>query len=581
MNKFKEILLKPRILILLVVLLMTLVVISPRPFAQGAVINSVLADSAAFKAGMAGPSPDVNPVAREVITTLNGKPIRNAIDYYTAAQALKVNDSVLLVTTKQSYRIKVVPEIETIVTNETQSVLRNVTTTRNVTVNDSVVEQNVTEEILVDEPVVIERVLGPKDIGLRVDDAPKTNIRKGLDLQGGTRVLLQPVEPVSEDTLNLMVDSLKQRLNTFGLSDIIVAPIRDSPGVFGEGQRYILVEIAGSTQEEVKDLVAKQGKFEAKISNQTVFRGGEDITYVCRTADCSGLDPNRGCGRSGNGVACSFQFAISLSPAAAQRQADLTKPLAVIPDAQGSFLSSDLVLYLDDVEVDRLKISADLQGKATTQISITGSGAGVNQQDATTQTLSNMKRLQTVLISGSLPVKLNIVRSETVSPKLGEEFLSNSLWVALAATAAVIAVLLVFYRSPKLAIPVILTSLIEVIVTLGIAALIRWNIDIAAVAGIIIAVGTGVNDQIVIVDEALKKSAGSQLFNWAQRIKRAFFVILTAYFTTVAAMVPLFFAGAGLLKGFAITTILGVSVGVFITRPAFAAIIDYLVNDEK
>jgi len=45
-------------------------------------------------------------------------------------------------------------------------------------------------------------------------------------------------------------------------------------------------------------------------------------------------------------------------------------------------------------------------------------------------------------------------------------------------------------------------------------------------------------------------------------------------------MLPLLFAGAGLLKGFAIITIIGFSVGVFVTRPAFASIIEILLKEE-
>jgi len=41
----------------------------------------------------------------------------------------------------------------------------------------------------------------------------------------------------------------------------------------------------------------------------------------------------------------------------------------------------------------------------------------------------------------------------------------------------------------------------------------------------------------------------------------------------------LIFAGAGMLKGFALTTIIGVSVGVFITRPAYASIIEILLKE--
>ena len=53
---------------------------------------------------------------------------------------------------------------------------------------------------------------------------------------------------------------------------------------------------------------------------------------------------------------------------------------------------------------------------------------------------------------------------------------------------------------------------------------------------------------------------------------------MLAYFTVVVAMVPLLFAGAGLLKGFAITTIIGVTIGVFITRPAYSAFIEIILT---
>ncbi|MBU2612323.1 MAG: protein translocase subunit SecD, partial [Nanoarchaeota archaeon] len=58
-----------------------------------------------------------------------------------------------------------------------------------------------------------------------------------------------------------------------------------------------------------------------------------------------------------------------------------------------------------------------------------------------------------------------------------------------------------------------------------------------------------------------------------EKIKRAFSIILGAYFTSFVSLLPLMWAGAGLLKGFAITTIIGISVGVFITRPAFGELL--------
>jgi preprotein translocase subunit SecD len=135
---------------------------------------------------------------------------------------------------------------------------------------------------------------------------------------------------------------------------------------------------------------------------------------------------------------------------------------------------------------------------------------------------------------------------------------------------------LIRYRNMRVAGPMLLTMICEVVIIMGFAALIQWNIDMAAIAGIIVAVGTGVDDQIIIADETLRGE--SQKFGWKERFKRAFFIIMVAYFTGVAAMVPLLFAGAGLLKGFALTTILGISIGVFITRPAYAAIVQKLLK---
>ena len=72
------------------------------------------------------------------------------------------------------------------------------------------------------------------------------------------------------------------------------------------------------------------------------------------------------------------------------------------------------------------------------------------------------------------------------------------------------------------------------------------------------------------------------LFRWTGaegRIKNAFFIIMAAYFTTMVAMFPFLMAGAGLLRGFALTTMMGISFGVFVTRPAYAAIIEILLKD--
>ncbi|MFH1174010.1 MAG: MMPL family transporter [archaeon] len=572
MGKFKKIFTNWRVIILIVCLVFSIVAINPSFEKQGVTIRSVVKNSSASDAGFESLKPNIPPRQRELILSVNNIPITNVSEYTAITSDIPENQSISIRTNKKIYLLTTRAAYRQIVLNETELV-------------------NVTEEVFNEELNTTENVttthlqnktelqyLGVEDIGLRIDERPANNIRRGLDLVGGTRVLLKPEEDLSEEDMNTLIDNMKQRLNIYGLSDVTLRQVTDKPSLLiGQVNRYVLVEIAGSNVEEVKDLLAKQGKFESHIGQNTVFKGGnKDITYVCRSAQCSGLF--QACTPDQNGEwACRFQFSITLSPDAAQRQADLTRNLSVeILNGEG-FLSQNLTLWLDDEQVDELRIGESLRGRAETNIQITGSGTGKTQYEAQSDALQNMKRLQTILITGSLPVKLEITKTDTISPVLGESFSRNILLIGLLAMIAVTLVIFIRYRNPVIVLPVIITLVSELVILLGLAALIGWNLDLVAIAGILVAVGTGVDDQIVIVDETLRKEF-SYFSNWKEKLKNAFFIIFASYFTLVVAMFPLMFAGAGLLKGFAITTILGVTIGVFITRPAFAAMLENLIE---
>jgi len=183
-----------------------------------------------------------------------------------------------------------------------------------------------------------------------------------------------------------------------------------------------------------------------------------------------------------------------------------------------------------------------------------------------------------VMKTGSFPVKLEIAKIDNISPTLGKEFINNSLFIGLIAALVVVLTLVIFYRNIKIAIPIMINTLSETLIILGIASIIGWNLDLASIAGIIASIGTGVDDLIVITDEMLKKQT-EVFINWKERIKRAFFIVLSAFFATAVAMIPLWSFGGGMLKGFAVTTLLGITAGVLITRPAFAHIMQKIIEE--
>ncbi len=538
MSKLKKLFTNGKIWIYFVFLILTIIAINPNPFTKGVAIRTVTLNSTAYLAGMVSPSPNEVPMSRERITEINRIPVNSVAEFEDIVSNIPENTSLIIKTEKSKFLFFMA----------TKNYVAKFTTKEN--------------------------------LGLRIYDAPKSNILLGLDLQGGTRVVLQPETKLSSSDMEILLKNMQERLNVFGLSDTTIRSANDL-----SGNQFIIVEIAGANEEEVKELLAKQGKFEAKIGNETVFLGGRDITYVCRTAECSGIDPQYGCRQASDGYSCRFRFSITLSKEAADRQATETGKLDIVYDTFGqAYLSQDIDLYLDDSLVDSLRIGAELKGNPTTDIQISGSGVGRNRQEAIVETQKNMKRLQTILITGSLPVKLEIIKTDALSPSLGKEFLTNAIYIAIISELIVVLIVILRYKKVIISLPIITMITSEILLILGIASLLKQNIDIAGIAGIIVAIGTGVDDQIIITDEILgnenEEDEEDRFLTWAQRMKKAFFIVFVSFLATVAAMAPLLFAGAGLLKGFAITSLIGVANGVFITRSAFAEMMKILLSDE-
>ncbi len=418
--------------------------------------------------------------------------------------------------------------------------------------------------IKTDESEVILYTKDPPKI--TVSKIPKTNIKLGLDLEGGSRALIQAKDKKLDSAeIRDLSDVVSNRLNVYGLTDIKVAPVSDL-----SGNNFLLIEIAGATPNDLKELISQQGKFEAKIGNETVFVGGhKDISSVCRNdATCAGI---RNCWASGTQYVCEFEFVVYLSESAAQRHANITKDLKVNVTSTGNYLEKKLDFYLDDkfLEGESLFISEGLKGRVTTQIAVSGSGVGRTRDEAYSAAEKSMHKLQTILITGSLPYKLEIIKLDTISPLLGKEFLKSIFLAGLISLTTVALIIFVRYRKFKSSLALLATSVSEIIIILGIASFIEWNLDLPSIAGILATIGTGIDDLVVIMDETTL----GKFLSLKQRLKRAFAIILGAYFTSLVSLMPLIWAGAGLLKGFAITTIIGISVGVLITRPAFSDII--------
>ena len=374
-------------------------------------------------------------------------------------------------------------------------------------------------------------------------------VPQGLDLKGGSLVQIHLEHPVDTNTMSTVTTVLDKRLNVFGVSDIKVR---------ASGDQDVIVEIAGVQPDQVAKIIGKPGKFEAKIDNKTAITGS-DITSV-KTYEVTGTN-------------WKVPFTLSLNGA---------KKFAAAANGKAG---ENVSFYLDNMFISSAEINPDVaNGVPQTDVEVQSSNS---TKDAA---ITEARGLQAVLQSGSLPVSVSIAGIQGISADLGDQFRNGALMAGILALIVVAVIVFVRYKRPILVLPIIFTSIAELIIILGVISISHGvELDLAAIAGIIAAIGTGVDDQIIITDEVLKRGKVSKRRRTGLnlKIKGAFFIIYASAATLIAAMIPLFYVGItrgltgiGLLSNFAITTILGVLIGIFITRPVYAKFIEKFVVKE-
>lgn len=381
---------------------------------------------------------------------------------------------------------------------------------------------------------------------------------------------------VSKDTVDETKKVLDSKLNRLGLQDIKVRVVDN---------KYILIDLAGMDVAAAQEVVGKPGKFEIRI--QTENNESMHVLYgdAVETVDIPQGERNGGWG---------VPFVLS-------EEGALTFQKAAI-DAGATKRPEDhyISMYLDKDEIFSAPLAPELASSLqkapsrSMQATVGGGDAGSTKA----------KELYIHLREGALPVNVEVVGSGQVSAALGRQFKLQMVIAGLIALLAVAGVIYYRYRERRIVLPMVTTSFSEVVMMLGVWAVAGWQLDLASLAGIIMVIGTGVDQLVIITDELMKggeaavsaaersikeraaeaaekagvgKIAATSSKVYLARLSRAFIIILGAAATTTVAMLPLLVMGFGSLTGFALIIILGVILGTFIARPAYGRIIGHIL----
>ncbi|MEA5092543.1 Protein translocase subunit SecDF [bioreactor metagenome] len=344
-------------------------------------------------------------------------------------------------------------------------------------------------------------------------------VKQGLDLQGGTHVVLQAVETpnakVDDDALNRSVKIIERRVNELGLTE---------PVIQRQGKDRIIVELPGvKDPEKAIAMLGRTALLEFKdMSGKTVMTGN-DLKDSKATVGQNGK-PVVGLDFSDEG---GKKFALLTSQ-------NIGKQISILLD--GEVLTSPVV-----------------------NEAITGGKAQISGS----RNVEEAERLAILLRSGSLPVKLEMLENRTVGPTLGQDSKDKSVKAFAIGLAGVFLFMAVYYRASGVVADIVL--LFYTLLLLAIMRALNATLTLPGIAGIILSIGMAVDANVLIFERFKEEiQSGKTLRSSIEAgFSRAFVTIFDSNITTIMAAAVLFYLGTGPIKGFAITLALGVVISMF------------------
>jgi protein-export membrane protein SecD len=396
-----------------------------------------------------------------------------------------------------------------------------------------------------------------------IEGAPQNlfDLRLGLDLRGGTQVLLEADLPagtqIPEGAINAAKTIVENRVNGLGVAEAVVQV---------QGTDRVIVELPGvSNPEQAIETLRSTGQLEfvdpqgMPLSQGMIINTTNRPTVVSETVSAGNVDPTLtpygaqlfttvmtgDILRSATAFQDQFnqwQITFQLTGAGSEQFFNYTS----------THIGQPLAIVLDGRVLSAPTIQAAIRDEGVISGQFT-------QEEA--------ESLAVQMRYGALPVPLKTVDVRTIGATLGQDSLQRSLIAGLVGLVAVFLFMLSLYRLPGLLASVAL--LFYVILNLAIYKLIPVTLTLPGIAGLILSIGMSVDANILIFERMKEELRAGRSLRLAVEtgFQRALPAILDGNAATLITCAVLFWFGntfgASVVKGFAVTLAIGVVLSLF------------------
>lgn len=417
-------------------------------------------------------------------------------------------------------------------------------------------------------------------------DRPKRILNLGLDLRGGSSLLLElDVSKLSgkeslNDSMQRAIEIVRNRIDQYGVGEIPITR---------QGEKWISVQLPGiANPEQAEALIGKTAMLEFRIvkddaaAQEAVNKLNElDNPF---NADGTLIEEAAKLVPAGITVMKDKQgFLVALTDTAAVTGADLEDARVTTGEygypavsfqfngegakkfgnLTGANLKKNLAIVLDNT----------VQSAPTINARITRDGQITGQF-----TMEEARQLAIVLRAGALPAPVNIIEKRIIGPGLGEDSIKSGVKASLVGFVFIVLFMSIYYRFSGVISSIAL--LLNLVFLLALMAYFSATLTLPGIAGIILSLAMAVDANVLILERMREeKDKGQPLpIIIKEGYEKAWSAIFDSNLTTWIASLLLFQFGTGPVKGFALTLTLGLFVGVFTSVFVTRAIYELLLT---
>lgn len=192
------------------------------------------------------------------------------------------------------------------------------------------------------------------------------------------------------------------------------------------------------------------------------------------------------------------------------------------------------------------------------------------------------RQLSLLLRAGALIAPIQIVEERTIGPTLGMQNITQGLEACLAGLAVSILFMILFYK--KFGLIATTALLANLVLIVGIMSLLPGaTLTMPGIAGIVLTLAVAVDANVLINERIKEELSNGRSVQQAidEGYRGAFSSIFDANVTTLIKVIILYAVGTGAIKGFAITTGIGVATSMFTAIVGTRAIVNLLYGGKR